>query len=458
MSTDDLLAAQRRIGRVLDEARSGEDRALAQLVRETGERLVRLLDGLLRLSRIHQPDNRAFDQPTVEVTLALRRLHDLLGVVRLVSVADQVYLNDVRIRFDERIGSIDDLRQDLTRHGAGGLRFEVPLSDPQVRELIRALAHPEATSRERFAQVLRAAGVEGVSPLAFYRFEVGTGDGRAPLSGSRDVGGRLSGLVAEAWDALAGGRAPNPLPLRRLINELIEQDPAKELLDADLGPMVGPDRWYVEHCHRVAALSLVIGRSVGLPPASLSDLGVSALFHDVGYSSREDGQPPSCEGHTRAGMRILLRQRGFHAAKVRRLLSTAQHRRHYDDPSGHPSLDARILRIADDYDTLTRARDADPLERPARAVRRMLGAAGTQYDPLLLQALVNHLGRWPPGSWVLLSDGSVGLVVSGARGPETFDLPVVEVRFDAGGQRLQRPEPVDLAGSPLVVLGDLAPP
>lgn len=459
MSSDDLLRAQRSLGRALDQARAGEDRALAQQVREAGERLTRLLDGLLRLSRMHQPENHAFDQPTLETTAVLRRLHDLLGVVRLVTVSDQVYVNDVRIRFDERIGSIDHLRDDLARHGAGGLRFEVPIDDPAVRSLIRLLSAAESCPRERFAAQLQAAGLVAVTPLAFHRFEVGTGNA-APSSraSARDLTGRLTTMVGEAWDAMAGGRPPNPLPLRRIVNELVENQGDDELVVGEAEALAGPDQWYADHCLRVASLAVVIGRELGLPPASLSDLGLCALFHDVGYAHRLGGQPPGFTEHGRAGLRILLRQRGFHAAKVRRLLATCQHHRDYADPSGRPSLDARILRVADDYDTLTRARDGDPPERPAKAVRRMLAASGTAYDPAAVQALVNHLGRWPPGSWVLLSDGRAGVVQSGARSEATFDLPVVRVHFGETGERLPTPLTVDLATTPLVVLGDMAPP
>lgn len=459
MSPDELLLAQRNLGRALDQARAGEDRALAQQVREAGERLTRLLDGLLRLSRIHQPDNHAFDQPTLETTVVLLRLYELLGVVRLVTVSDQVYVNDVRIRFDERIGSIDHLRDDLARHGAGGLRFEVPIDDPAVRSLIRLLSGAEACTRERFAAQLQAAGLVAVTPLALHRFEVGKGDAAAASHApTRDLTGRLTTMVGEAWDAMAGGRPPNPLPLRRLVNELVESADDNRLLAEETESLAGPDRWYADHCLRVAALALIIGRELGLPPVTLSDLGLCALFHDVGYAFRLGGQPPSFAEHGRAGLRILLRQRGFHAAKVRRLLAACQHHRDYADPGGRPSLEARILRVADDYDTLTRAREGDPPERPAKALSRMLAASGTAYDPAAVQALVNHLGRWPPGSWVLLSDGRVGVVLSGARSAATFDQPVVRVHFGENGARLPAPVTVDLATTPLAVLGDLSPP
>ena len=49
--TDDLSRAQEDLGRALGRARIGEDRALANQVRELGERPAHLLSGLLRMTR-----------------------------------------------------------------------------------------------------------------------------------------------------------------------------------------------------------------------------------------------------------------------------------------------------------------------------------------------------------------------------------------------------------------------
>ena len=55
-----LEASQEQLGRSLDRARMGEDKDLAARVRDLGERLVRLLYGLLKMTEIHALDNNAF--------------------------------------------------------------------------------------------------------------------------------------------------------------------------------------------------------------------------------------------------------------------------------------------------------------------------------------------------------------------------------------------------------------
>ena len=90
---------------------------------------------------------------------------------------------------------------------------------------------------------------------------------------------------------------------------------------------------------------MLLGREIGLSEAALADLGVAATFHDAGYTADEDGYPPPFERHTTAGARQLLKQRGFHEARIRRLLVCLEHHRRFDNPRP-ASLSARILHIA----------------------------------------------------------------------------------------------------------------
>jgi hypothetical protein len=142
----------------------------------------------------------------------------------------------------------------------------------------------------------------------------------------------------------------------------------------------------------------------------------------------------------------MLRQRGFHEAKMRRALAILQHHRDANDRL-HPGLFGRILRVAEDYDTLTRR--SGKLS-PTMALAVMLKWAGTRYDAVLLQLLINALGAYPPGSLLKLPDGRIVRSASPARGPETFAQPLARcLRLPDGS-----PAPLDL---PLVDLRGVAP-
>ena len=115
---DDLSQAQRVLSQTLGKARAGEDRELAQRVRENGEALGQMLAGLLKMTRVHAADHRAFDAPIAEFCRALSSLVDLLGTVHLVAVEDQAYLNEMRLRSEGRPG-LRELGGELRRHNVG---------------------------------------------------------------------------------------------------------------------------------------------------------------------------------------------------------------------------------------------------------------------------------------------------------------------------------------------------
>lgn len=445
--SDPVSQDQEVVGKAIEQARGGEDRALAQQVRDGGEQTVRLLTGLLRLMRTHHPDNHAFDNPTRDLAAVLDRLVDLLGPLHLVCVEGQLYLNDVRVRMDERIGGAADLTEELQRHGAGGFRIGTPLDEAAIRRLVHALSRRPSPERPLAAlrDTIRDADLPAVFVPGLYRLRL-TGEAEAPAAkGAREVHEtmeRATGLVTEAWDNLAEARVPNPLPVRRLVNDIIDSSGHADLL-LEIAPAGTSTQAaaHATHSLRVCTLSVLIGKELGLTQASLADLGVAAMFHDTGYASREDGFAPPFGRHGSAGARLLLKQRGFHQAKVKRLLVAYEHHRDLD---ARPSLYARIVRVADDFDTLTRQRPGGALCGPAHALARMDGASGTLYDSTIFQAFVNRIGRYPPGTLLRLTDGRWVMSVSGVRSAVTFAKPSCRVVRDAAGASVVDGELVEL--------------
>jgi len=256
---------------------------------------------------------------------------------------------------------------------------------------------------------------------------------------------RSTSLVAEAWKNLAANRQPNPLPMRRLVTSLI--DLTRDADNQQLLQSVTSEEneAHVQHTLNVATMAVQIGRELKLPNSSLADLGVAAMFHDVGYTAGEVGRSVPFGSHAMQGTRVLLRQRGFHEAKIRRLLVNLQHHDRYDQ-TPRPSLFARIIKIADDYDTFTRNRSPDgPLMIPYDTIGRMLGGAGTHYDPTLLQLMINCLGKYPPGSMLELEDGRWVMVTSGVRSEETFETPLCVITRLADGSEPEEAVTIDLA-------------
>ena len=427
---------QRSLEKAVARASLADDRDLAGRIRDEGQRLVFLLNGLVRSSRLYQAGNAAIDGLAAETSQLLKGLVAMLGAVHIVIVEDQIYVNEVRVRMKQLEQELlDQLVLELGRHDVGGLSFHGPLEPDDVKALGRALAAPTAEGTAgRAALEGRLTGLPGVEVGGKYRFRL-KGEKLAVRRDAGEVLRRGAILVQDTLARLAGDRLPHPLVVRRVVIDLVDA-----LGDAPSRAATVPLRRSAhgvgtQHLLSVTTLALQLGRALGLADAALSDLGVAAMLHDVGYTraGRDD--------HHVTGARMLLRQRGFHEGKIRRLQATLEH--HLPAEAG-PSLFARILRIVDDYDVLVAPRPGAPQLPPPTAQAAMWAARGTVYDPDLLALFAQMMGLYPPGSLLELSDGRWVLSLSGGRDAERFAWPVARLVRDKDGRPHEGVEDVDL--------------
>lgn len=466
MSLDnvDLETSQSQLGKTLDKARAGEDKELASEIRDSGERFIRQMFGAMRLTGIHDLENAAYDKPIAELVNTTSELVDLLGAVHLVAVEGQVYINDVRVRMDERMDIGGKLGHILRTYGLGGVSIHSKIEGSAFRRFVEGFAEkpdPDGKSRVNMQKKLMGHGVDTIELQGVYRLRVGGERADAADVDQGRVARNATALVEATVDSLGQSRMPNPLTIRRVVTEMLDAGPDGEGMWEEAA---ASDK-FSAHTVRVGLLCMMIGKGLELSKEVLQDLGVAAMFHDVGYAAREGAVPasgdkpaiagyaPPFERHAAAGARMLLRQRGFHEAKIHRALATLHHHRDYGGIGDRPSLFGRVLHVAEAYDTLLRGAGLPKKPRPPTVLKKLWAHSGTRYDPVVLQALTNELGKWPPGSVLRLADGRVVQVTSTARSPQTWARPNCRVLQDETGAKPETKTMVDLAEVPIKVVG-----
>ncbi len=437
--TTKVASVQRGLEKALQRASLADDRELAGRVRDEGHRLVFLLNGLVRTSRLYQLDNAALEGPSAEFASVLRGLIGLLGAVTIFCVEDNVYVNDVRLRVrpTEQV-VIDGIVAELDRHNVGGVAFHGPIGAPEVKLLARALSQPAGEAgRARAALADRLTAVPELELTGRYRFRI-SGERTTVKQRHDDVMRRGAAVVKEAVANLGSNRLPNPLPVRRAVVDLVGsvRDNVGRAAATPLRRRLGSAG--DQHLLSVCNLSLLLGQALGLSESALGDLGVAAMLHDVGYAHGGDK-----DTHAAAGARLLLRQRGFHEGKIRRLRVVLEH--HLPHGAQQLSLFARILHIADDYDMLTAPRDGMLAGMPPPTAQGAMWAArGPVYDADLMALFVRLMGAYPPGSLLELSNGRWVMSTSGGRDQERFAWPVVTVIQESDGSAPVTSEELDL--------------
>ncbi len=159
------------------------------------------------------------------------------------------------------------------------------------------------------------------------------------------------------------------------------------------------------HSRRVAALAVALGRLMGLPEATLADLRRAALIHGLGLMSLPEElarKPDALNKQERTLLQAHLQYLETHLATLddlRPALRIAYYHHERWDGSGYPQglsgedipLEARILAVADVWDSLRHPRPYRSAW-PFQTVRQfMQQKAGIWFDPQVVDALLTLL-------------------------------------------------------------------
>lgn len=184
-----------------------------------------------------------------------------------------------------------------------------------------------------------------------------------------------------------------PLASRRDVESILVRQVGKEI-DRALP-------WQAGHGRRTAAISLLIGQAVGLTTSELHDLKLAAFLHDIGLlmlphhltngvNLLDSESYITVQNHPRLGASLL--EPFFFLREATVLI--AHHHEQWDG-SGYPygirgqfiPRGSRILSIADAFDAIRIPEVSNPVARNKISLRIIQVAAGTQFDPELVDAL-----------------------------------------------------------------------
>ena len=179
------------------------------------------------------------------------------------------------------------------------------------------------------------------------------------------------------------------------------------------------------HSVNVMVLSLLLGKALKLSEEEMKWLGMGALLHDAGKadvpsrilraSNRTKPEEEFYRGHVAFGIKVVAAIRDL-AAPVRNII--ACHHERWDG-SGFPNKLAaekipklaRLVALANRYDNLCNPFDIKQANTPAETISHLFKKEVGHFQTEILQTFVKVLGVYPPGSFVGLSNGSVGLVI-----------------------------------------------
>ena len=161
------------------------------------------------------------------------------------------------------------------------------------------------------------------------------------------------------------------------------------------------------HCNRLERLAIMTGERLGLSGQRLVDLSYAAYLHDLGKvkvpdeilnknGRLTDEEQVEMRRHTTYGGDMLADQE-FLATTAKIVIA---HHENYDG-SGYPEgqaasaipIEARIIRVVDTYDAIVSTRPYKKALAKGDAISELEKHAGTQFDPRVVRAFIQVVGR-----------------------------------------------------------------
>jgi HD-GYP domain-containing protein (c-di-GMP phosphodiesterase class II) len=275
-----------------------------------------------------------------------------------------------------------------------------------------------------------------------------------------------SQTLLQQMQKVAAGEEVSGKELGEIVSNSIKHMSGDSSCFSSLGYLMSRDRSLVHHCQRMSNLSMSMAMEMGLNSENVTRVGMTGLLHDWGmlripHVIRDPQQPPNLseqlEIEKHCGYSVDMLDKIPHLPTLVTLLTYQVHER--IDGTGYPRrkaehaihLLARILHIAHEFCFMTTATRYRVAYSPFAAMSMLLrDDRGQCRDPLIMRCLLRVYSLFPIGTYVNLSDGSMGRVIRPYG--DQYSQPVVELTESARGERVAPgTQTIELANTELTI-------
>ena len=437
-----------------------------------GIQLVTQLNVLIKTSRIYERTNAALDKPVdTMLTLIKTMAHDRPISLRLQN--DFLFLGDSHLKVNaQQMAVATSIIDVLNTWKIGGMTFSLAVESKDLREFAALFVSfdPANKTIEDLQKEISARGIAGIALEEQRQLQIR----KAPETGSTDPKvqrktdtkngyAKLAGSVGALTQSAHEGGRISFKQAKRAIQNIIDRMMDDETSVLGLTTLRCHDQYTHNHSVNVSLLSMALANRAGYPKMELADLGLAALFHDMGKSTIPmeilnkpgeftDEDWVAMRNHPTEGVLGLSKMRGLTNLPGRMAAASFEHHMNLDF-SGYPkltvpwtlSLTGRILTIADCYDAMTSSRvyRREPMS-PSKVLNMMLSKSGKAFDAVLLKLFVNCVGIIPIGSLVMIETSELAVVLKPAIDKADAERPFVKIITDPQGNSVDHGREIDL--------------
>jgi HD-GYP domain-containing protein (c-di-GMP phosphodiesterase class II) len=396
------------------------------ILQPLGRALITGMYAAARALKFYPLENATVQRTLDELDRILQRLLGLEGELHLRLVGDFLFLNDARLRLDlTDYVAFSYVTGLFHRHAIGEAIVETGFQRADLAPFLSLLID-QADPDDPFGHFIARLKDGSASHI---RVEEERERGDSTSSEPDDQAKEAAKLtyfqsVHVAKEVLTDtrlGRAVNLRRVKRAIQSIVDQVLNTETSMIGMTTLRDYDEYTFTHSVNVCIFSVVLGQKLGLTKLQLYELGLGALFHDIGkqridseivnkIAGLSDEEWQQMQRHPTEGLLTLFSMRGPDDVPYRAMLIAYEHhmkrdltgypknRRHRN-----PTLFSRIVSTTDGFDAATSKRSYQKQPWTADEVlREMRDNPKRGYDPLLVKAFTNVTGVFPVGTLAIL--------------------------------------------------------
>ena len=405
-------------------------------IRGAGRTFLVQLYTALRSLKLYPLENsqvqKSLDELATAVNEILAREHE----IELRITGEFIFVNQTRLRLDlDNYASFSHILSVLKAVGVGLVRA---VEGADRREwtsfLSLLLTMSSRESANRFFDLsnrLQDAGVAHIAIEPPLESEISEEEEERAKEQAKRTYQRSVAVTKEVINSVRMGRTASVKKVKRAVQAIVDQVLSEETSLIGLTTLRDYDDYTFTHSVNVCIFSVALGRKLGLSKLQLYDLGLAALFHDVGKSrvplevlnkqgSLDEEEWRIMQAHPWLGVLTLFGLRGYGEVPYRSMIGTYEHHMKLD-LTGYPkavrprqiSIFSKIIAVADGFDAATtrRAYQTTPIQ-PDSVLKEMLENPKRGYDGILVKAFINLIGVYPVGTMVILDTYELAIVAA----------------------------------------------
>jgi len=376
-----------------------------------------------------------------------------------------IYLNDQRLRYSaEGFTSFKYVITQWKKKRIGGVTFKGVLDDRMLQEFVYTMNSLPDWRDENAEKINERMVYHEIHSIEVIPLDENEDDDEGNIFQKEDqkvvakkVFFETLGTIKEVITQIKQKQYPDVRKLKRLAQTAVRLAMQDESILLGLTTIKNYDEYTYNHSVNVFIYSIAIGRRLGLSKKTLTELGITAMLHDLGKSrvprevlnkpdKLDDAEWDLMKKHPLMGVEIVLNLKQLGEVNPHIVIGIFDHHLK-TDLSGYPrvfrkkepSLFGRIIQIADVYDAMTTPRVYRKNSySPGQTLALMLKDRESTFDPALLKIFIGLVGIFPVGSLVLLDTKEIAITYKANPDPELLDRPQVIVICDNGKEEVKK--------------------